>query len=437
MPLEFLYFSFVFSTDCFGISRETDCEDKMNLTSFLTLPIVVITFIGVAAGEFPGLKMNRATIALVAAVLLVTLGLISAADALQAIDSNTLLLLFAMMVIAAHLRMAGFFGWLTRLVVGRVHSPRGLLAWVVILAGLLAALFLNDTVVIVFTPLVLDVTRALRRNPLPYLIGLAAAANIGSVATITGNPQNILIGVSSHIPFAVFLARLGPVAALGLVLTWVILVWLYRAEFSQARLEEEIPLSQPEIDWPLLQKCLVLVVVLFAGFLLGVSMTLLAILIAAALLISRRVAPEEVFAQIDWPLLVFFVGLFVVTGALEQSATFQQILTLLTPKANSGIALLAGLTALLSNLVSNVPAVLLLLPLVRGSAHPTQSWMVLAMASTLAGNLTLLGSVANLIVAEAALARGVKISFREYLRVGIPITVLTILVGILWLSFTS
>jgi Na+/H+ antiporter NhaD/arsenite permease-like protein len=333
--------------------------------------------------------------------------------------------------------MAGFFDWLTRLVVRCIRSPRGLLAWVLLLAGLLAALFLNDTVVIVFTPLVLDVTRHLRRNPLPYLIGLAAAANIGSVATITGNPQNILIGVSSQIPFAVFLGRLGPVAVVGLLVTWLILVRLYRAEFSQGLLEQEIQLSDPVVDRLLLQKCLVLAAVLFLGFLAGVSMPLFAILMASALLITPRIRPEEVFAQVDWPLLVFFAALFVVTGALEQSAAFQQLLRLLAPGAASNIALLSVSTALLSNLVSNVPAVLLLRPLVGSSVSPTQTWLVLSMASTLAGNLTLLGSVANLIVAEAAQAQGVKIGFREYLRAGLPITAVTILVGILWLSFST
>jgi Na+/H+ antiporter NhaD/arsenite permease-like protein len=404
----------------------------MNL-SYLTLPVVVVTFIGVAAGEFPGLKMNRATIAMVAAVLLVTLGIISPAAAFKAIDADTLLLLFAMMVIGAHLRLAGFFDWLTRLVVRHVHSPGMLLAGVLALAGLLSALFLNDTVVIVFTPLVIDVTRLLRRNPLPYLIGLAASANIGSVATITGNPQNILIGVSSQIPFAAFLRSLGPVAVCGLVLTWVILTRLYRHEFSAPWEENEICLPPAEIDRPLLQKCIVLAALLFIGFLAGVSMPLFAILIAATLLISRRIEPETVFTRIDWTLLVFFSGLFVVTGALEQTAEIQAILTRLAPAAGSG----AGLTlasALLSNLVSNVPAVLLLRPFVLQSAHPAQGWLVLAMASTLAGNLTLLGSVANLIVAEAAQAQGVKITFREYLRAGIPITILTILMGFLWLN---
>lgn len=409
----------------------------MNLTSYLTIPVIVITFIGVAAGEFPGLKMNRATIALVAAVLLVVLRIISPSAALGAIDPSTLLLLFAMMIISVHLRMAGFFNWLSQIVIQRIRSPYVLLASVIIFTGLFAALFLNDTVVIVFTPLVLDVTRALRRNPLPYLIGLAASANIGSVATITGNPQNMLIGVSSHISFTTFLIRLGPVAVIGLILIWIILVRLYRAEFKQAwPVNESISLNH-EIDWALLRKCMVLTTIMFVAFLVGISMPLVAILIAATLLISRRIQPEAVFAQVDWSLLVLFVGLFVVTGALEHTNAMQRIFTLLTPWANSGITLLVLATAILSNLISNVPAVLLLRSVVVQLMHPTEAWLALAMASTLAGNLTLLGSVANLIVAEAARARGVKITFREYLRAGVPITLVTILAGIFWLSISA
>jgi Na+/H+ antiporter NhaD/arsenite permease-like protein len=227
------------------------------------------------------------------------------------------------------------------------------------------------------------------------------------------------------------------VAIIGLGLSWVILVQLYRAEFPKDCLEKELSNAAQEIDWPLLHKCLVLIVVLFAGFLVGVPMPLFTLLVVAALLISRRIPPDAVFARVDWPLLVLFTGLFVVTGALEQSSAFQQLLTLLIPRVGSSIAGLALITAVFSNLVSNVPAVLLLRPLAEAAISPTHAWLVLAMASTLAGNLTLLGSVANLIVAEAALAQGVKITFREYLRAGLPITIATILVGIFWLSLTG
>jgi Na+/H+ antiporter NhaD/arsenite permease-like protein len=145
----------------------------MSFSPNLAIPIIILTFIGVAAGEFPGLKMNRATIAMVAAVLLVALQMITPSAALKAIDPGTLLLLFSMMIISAHLEIAGFFNWVGQLIARHTQSPRRLLAWIMAIAGVMAALFLNDTVAIVFTPLVLQVTRHLRRDPLPYLLGLA------------------------------------------------------------------------------------------------------------------------------------------------------------------------------------------------------------------------------------------------------------------------
>jgi Na+/H+ antiporter NhaD/arsenite permease-like protein len=406
----------------------------MSFPSNLAIPVIVLTFIGVAVGEFPGLKMNRATIALVAAVLLVILQIITPSAALKAIDPGTLLLLFSMMIISAHLKIAGFFSWVGQLIARHTQSPRRLLVWIMSMAGVMAALFMNDTVAIVFTPLVLEVTRHLRRDPLPYLLGLAAAANIGSAATITGNPQNILIGSASHIPFAVFLIRLGPVALIGLALAWMVLVHLYRNEFKGSWQAQTMVYHQVEIDQTLLRKSLVLTGLMVIAFLCGISMQLAAIAVAAALLISRRIDPEAVFKQVDWSLLIFFSGLFIVTGALEQTHIVDGLFARIRPMLGAGIGPLAVMTALLSNLISNVPAVLLFRSMIPQLGNPVQAWLTLAMASTLAGNLTLLGSVANLIVAETARAQGVKISFREYLRAGIPITLVTILVGVLWLS---
>jgi Na+/H+ antiporter NhaD/arsenite permease-like protein len=405
----------------------------MNLATDLAIPVIIVTFIGVAAGEFPGLKMNRATIALVGAVLLVALQVIPLAAAINAIDPGTLLLLFAMMIISAHLRIAGFFSWIGQFIVQHTQSPRWLLVWIEISAGVLAAFFLNDTVVLVFTPLVLEVTHRLRRNPLPYLIGLATAANIGSTATITGNPQNMLIGLSSHISFVEFLGKLGPVALIGLILDWFILVRLYKSEFDQPWPEQPVDLRQ-EIDRVLLWKSLALTGLMLSAFLMGVPVPIAAITVAAALLISRKIRPENVFTRVNWSLLVFFAGLFVVTGALQYTHLIDPLFSLIKPVTQGGLGLLAIVTAVLSNLISNVPAVLLFRPIVTQLANPNKAWLTLAMASTLAGNLTLLGSVANLMVAEIAQEHGVKVSFREYLKVGMPITAITILIGILWLS---
>jgi len=399
----------------------------------IALPLIAITYLGVAIGEYPRLKMNRATIALVGAVALVALGIISFDAAVQAIDVDTLLLLFAMMVVNLHLRLSGFFDFVSMRIVTVARSPRILLAWIVLASGVLSALFLNDTIVLMFTPLVLQVTASLKRNPIPYLIGLVTAANIGSTATIIGNPQNMLIGMSSHISFASFFATLAPVAVIGLVIAWLVLVVVYRAEFAATQFER-VDIASTKIDQTLLNKTLMLTAAMLVAFLLGAPIPIAALAAAAGLFITRRIDPDEILPQVDWSLLVFFSGLFVVTGALSFTHWSDQLFALVEPIARAGVAPLSIITVILSNLVSNVPAVLLFRPLVPHFADPTRVWLTLAMASTFAGNLTLLGSVANLIVAESARARGVKLSFGEYLKAGVPITVLTLIVGIAWLS---
>lgn len=399
----------------------------------LAAPLIAVTYLGVAVGEYPRLRMNRATIALVGAVAIVALGVMPLDVALDALDANTLILLFAMMIVNAHLRLAGFFDWVGALLVSRARSPKTLLACIVIASGALSALFLNDTVVLIFTPLVLEVTATLKRNPVPYLVGLVTAANIGSTATITGNPQNMLIGMSSRIPFGTFLLALSPVALFGLLIAWLVLMRVYRSEFAAVRFDDA-RLPAVHVYMPLLQKALALTAIMLIGFLAGAPIALAALAAAAALLVTRRVKPERIFEQVDWSLLVFFAGLFVVTGALGYTGLSDALFALVKPVAQAGVAPLAVVTVMLSNLVSNVPAVLLFRPLVPHFAHPTSVWLTLAMASTLAGNLTLLGSVANLIVAESARARGVNLSFGEYLKAGIPITLLTVGAGIVWLS---
>ncbi len=403
------------------------------MTPILTYPLIGLTYLGVAIGGYPGLRMNRATIALVGAVALVALGLLPLDVALGSLDANTLLLLFAMMVVNVHLELAGFFQRIGAWVIARAHSPRVLLAWIMLAAGILSALFLNDTIVLMFTPLVLEVTLTLRRNPIPYLIGLATAANIGSTATITGNPQNMLIGLTSHLSFVEFSLALAPIALLGLGIAWGVLVWLYRAEFATRSLPPTEPPPTASDPW-LLKKSMALIALMLVAFIVGVPIALAAIAVAAVLLITRRTDPEDIFARVDWSLLVFFSGLFVVTGALAYSGVTDALFDIAQDWVRGGVLPLSLVAVALSNLISNVPAVMLFRPLIPQLADAHRMWLALAMASTLAGNLTLLGSVANLIVAESARARGVHLSFREYLKAGVPITLLTLAVGIIALS---
>lgn len=407
----------------------------MSSREYLTSVLVTITLVGVAVGRYPALKMNRATIALVGATALVALGGLSLQDAYAAIDWNTIVLLFGMMILNVNLRMAGFFRLVTSRVVTFARTPRHLLAWIIGVAGVFSAIFLNDTIVLVFTPLVLDVTLALRRNPLPYLVALVTAANIGSVGTIIGNPQNMLVGIASGIHFLDFTLALAPIGIAGLVVAWVVLVVVYRSEFRTGQRLENVNLHLgEERRLPLLRKSILASLVLLGSLLAGVDVPLAAAIAGSLLLITRRTEPEKVFQDIDWGLLVFFSSLFVVTGAIQASGLGTQLFAWMAPAADGGPLPLTAVAVVLSNLVSNVPAVLLFRPVVPALGDPHKAWLTLAMATTLAGNLTLMGSMANLIVAEIARKRGVHLSFGEYLKAGTAIAVLTLAIGILWLS---
>lgn len=295
-------------------------------------------------------------------------------------------------------------------------------------------MFLNDTICLMLTPLILDMTLAARRNPIPYLIALATAANIGSVATLTGNPQNMIIGISSGISYLNFAAALTPIALLGLGGIWVVLVLMYPAEFRDKQFE---PVKQPDlhVDRQLFLKSLFVTGGLLVAFLLSVPIALAAFIAACTLLISRRIRPEKIMLGVDTELLVFFGALFIVTGAMETGGLTARLFSLTHTWLEGSAASLSAVTALLSNLISNVPAVLLLKPIIAHFSDPRPAWLTLAAASTLAGNLTLLGSVANLIVAEVAARRNVKLTFWEYTKSGFPITVISLLVGVLWLQF--
>lgn len=402
----------------------------MTLLQIATTLVVASTIVGIAVGRWPFLRANRATITLLSSALLLSVGAQTLPQAYAALDLNTLLLLFSMMVLNGHLFLAGFFGIVTQRVVQAASGPRTLLALVIITAGVLSALFLNDTVVLMMTPLVLETTRTLRRDPIPYLLGLATAANVGSAATITGNPQNIVIGSASGLTYSAFALALTPTALIGLAICWIVIVLSYRPEFRAGAFV--VTAGQPvRIYRPLMRKIAIVIPAMLALFLAGVPVALAAFLAAAALLTTRRIKSERVFATIDWDLLVFFSGLFVVTGSLAAQGLTDELFRLLAPVAQAGLVPFGLVAAVLSNLISNVPAVLLLQHLVPAFAAPARAWLMLAAASTLAGNLTLLGSVANLIVAELAGRWGVSLGFRAHLRVGVPITLLTLLVALL------
>jgi len=378
--------------------------------------IFLLTYLVLAVGRLPGLRVDRTGAAIIGAALMIATNSLSIQQAYAAVDYNTIILLFGMMIVIANLRLSGFFTLVSAWVVEHTRRPIVLLSAIVFVSGFFSAFFVNDTMCLVLTPLVLDITCRLRRNPVPYLLAVAMASNIGSVATITGNPQNMMIGSFSGIGYRAFAAALAPIAAAGLLALIALLAFIYRREF---RAETAMPIGhhQVAVDRLQLWKSLLVSAAMIACFFAGWPVAEVALAAGALLLITRRVGPETIYREIDWPLLVMFVGLFVVVAGVERTSLSADLLAAAARLRMERTAVLSACAAVLSNIVSNVPAVLLFKPLVAHLPDPRHAWLTLAMSSTLAGNLTVLGSVANLIVVERA-RREAHISFWEYAKVG-------------------
>jgi Na+/H+ antiporter NhaD/arsenite permease-like protein len=420
-----------------------------SLALWLTAAVFALTYLGLAWGQVPGLRIDRAGIALVGATFMMVAGILPLAEAARAVDYETILLLFGMMVVVAYLRLSGFFERLAGFSLARVRTPHGLLAVIIALSGLLSAFLVNDIVCLALTPLVLRLAQRLRVHPLPHLIGLATAANIGSAATITGNPQNMIIGGLSHIPYGRFACRLAPLAVAGLLLDFLVIAVVYRkflvieqagppADPPAAKDAERRFRAEPRPRRWLLGKSVAVTLAAVILFFTGMPIALVA-LGAAAVLLLGRVRPEKIYRQIDWGLLVMFTGLFVVVHAFEVTVVQAWGIERWDLLLQHPLSVLSLVSAVLSNLVSNVPAVLLFKPIIPAlpAAQVEGAWLALAMSSTFAGNLTVLGSVANLIVVENARKAGVTISFWEYCRVGIPVTLVTLTMGVLWLALAG
>ena len=394
--------------------------------------VVVFGFVylGTMLGEIPGLALDRTGVALLGALALVAAERVSPAEAWQAVDVPTIALLFGLMVVSAQFRLSGFYAWATQRVAGARLGPGTLLALLIAVSGVLSAVLANDIVCLAMAPLLVEGCARRGLDPVPFLLGLACAANVGSAATLIGNPQNMLIGQTLRLSFAGNIADAALPVALGLAVVWgVIAVGMRRGWHRHT----PIPAVQvPALDRWQTGKGLAVLALLLAGFLLApVPREVLALTAAAILLTSRRMASRDILGMVDWHLLVLFVGLFVVNHAFAASGALAR---LGEEFARTGMSLadlrvLFPATVVLSNLVSNVPAVMLLLPqATRPLAGP-----VLALASTLAGNLLVVGSIANMIVIEQASLLGVRVSWRDHARVGVPVTAATLVIAALWL----
>ncbi len=396
-----------------------------------------VTYCGIAVGGVPGLTLDRTGIALLGAIAMVAAGILPLKAALDGIDAPTLLLLFGLMLVSAQLRLSGFYGHAAAALARLTAHPRRFLLLTMLASAFLSAVLVNDIVCLAFTPvLTLAVLRA-GLNPMPYLIGLACASNIGSAATIIGNPQNMLIGQVGQLHFGRFLAWCAVPTITALVAAYGVLLLLYRGRLrgTAPTADKRDEPSREPIDWQMGKGLLVLAGVIVCFF-TSSPRELTALTAGGILLCSRRMDVRKLLGLIDWSLIMLFCGLFVVIAGFETTGAPDNLLSWF---GRHGVSLadpfaLTAIGALLSNLVSNVPAVMLLTRFLQGA--DAESWYALALASTFAGNLITLGSIANLIVIEQARQHGVTLSFREHARAGVPVTLVSLAILAAWLAAT-
>lgn len=406
------------------------------------LPILILTLVLISLQRFKAFRLNRPVSALFGALLMVAFGVIAWAGAMAAVASGLeiLALLLGMMMMVATLDAAGFFEFLARRLADRARSPRHFFIEVCVASAVLSALVLNDAVVLLLAPVVIRTCKAIGAKPVPFLMALTICANIGSVATLVGNPQNAYIGIRSGIPFLTFAAVMGPVAALCLGISIPMMLRFFRSDLPAT----PSPSGEPKATAPVLDPVLIRIaglvlmaslVLFFASSFLGISVAQVAMGGGIVMLFStvayRGFRVETILARVDWTILLMFCGLFVVLRAVQDAHVMDGLLGAIGGSGGlSGYATLAAVSAVVSNLVSNVPAVILLDPSTAALASQ-KAWLILASSSTLAGNATLVGAAANLITAEVARAHGLEFSWVRFTLIGLPIAAVTLVVSTL------
>jgi len=398
------------------------------------LVVFALTYVAVAAGRFPGTSVDRPAAALLGAVLMVAVRVLTPAEAGAAVNGDTIGLLLGTMILSAYLGEAGFFRWASGRILRAVAGPRALLWAIVFTAGVLSAFLVNDTVCLMLTPLVIRLVDDAELPALPYLLALAFGANAGSVATLTGNPQQVIIGTLSGIPYAHYAAAMVLPAAASMSIVAAVLHLLFRRDLRGRRIAPRASADRhAEIDPPLLRKALVATGIAIVGFSAGFSLAWTALFAAALLMAVAARAPREALRKVDWPLLVFFAGLFVVVEGVAKTGAAAAMHAGISPLLGGTVerqgVVFALFTVAGSQLVSNVPYVILAQHWIPQLADPRFMWLVTALASTLAGNLTIVGSVANIIVLELAGPRA-RIGFWAFLRIGAVVTATTLAAGL-------
>lgn len=401
---------------------------------WIVVTVFVVVYLGMILGRIPGLALDRTGVALLGAIVLLATGTVEAGNLTNVIDIPTIALLFGLMVLSAQFRLAGTYSYIVRAVGEFELKPSQLLAVVIATTALLSSLLINDVVCLAMTPVVIEICIRRQLDPVPFLLGVACASNIGSAATLVGNPQNILVGQALDLSFSGYLLDSVVPVAVSLCLLWLVIVIQYKTRWRAEGNEIEIDI--PEFSRWQTSKGGIIALIILALFLSGAwPRDLVALSGAGILLLSRRMRSREMLGIVDWQLLLLFASLFIVNFALRESSVLNSMQLSLQ---NAGVNLhspnwLFVISAGLSNIVSNVPAVMLLLPF---ASHPSAG-PILALASTLAGNLIVVGSIANIIVIEQAHRLGVNISWKRHAFTGIPVALLSLTVAGLWLWFRS
>ena len=407
------------------------------MSNWVAISIFLIIYLFISVQRFPFIKIDRPAGVFTGVTLLIYAGIITLEEGYGFIDWDVITFLLGMMVTVSYLQNSGFFALAAQFIVKKCKSPKSLLAGITISSALLSALFVNDTVCLLFAPVIISAALALKTNPIPYLAALTLSSNIGSALTITGNPQNMYIGVTTGISFVKFAAMTVVPVALSLIAAYIVLRIVYK-KYMKPFEKTEHKIEYIQIDKPLMIKSLLSLLITIALFISGVGYAVAALTGATVIILLAGIKPAKVFNKIDWPILLFFAGLFIVMGAFEKMGYASALINAAESYTELdniySIGIFSAIAALLSNAVSNVPAVILMMPIAENS-HT--SAVLLSLASTCAGNLTLVGSVANLIVAERAESCGVSFSFTEHLKAGIPVTVISCVIAAIWIYIIS
>jgi Na+/H+ antiporter NhaD/arsenite permease-like protein len=401
----------------------------------LSVIVFVVTYLGMGLGRIPGLAVDRTGVALLGLIVLLAAGDLTLEEAGRAIDIPTIALLFALMILSAQFEYSGFYGWVADRLTQAVGSPKALLAVLILVTGALSALFTNDVVVFALTPLVVGGLASHKCDPRPYLIALAGAANAGSAATLIGNPQNILIGQAGGLDFWHYLLFALPPTILSLIVIYFVVVLTWRLDVAENGSADS--LSSQQIDPFQIAKAILATAALIILFLTSIPRELSALAVAGVLLLSRKLSSRDMIGAVDWHLLLLFACLFGVTTAFAKTGVSQDGLNFLAAHGllPSRLSVMAPVTLAASNTIGNVPAVILIIKLIPNLSDAALTG--LALLSTFAGNLLLTGSMCNIIVAERAANVGTRLSFLDFARSGIPITLASLAITAAWLMLAG